>query len=68
MISITPPKALAPKNTVSNPKRSVMESGRDSIAKAIRCPSLSLPCGTGSEASMGQSIAMVKASATISVR
>ncbi|MEE2999632.1 MAG: hypothetical protein VX693_06880 [Pseudomonadota bacterium] len=36
MSSIKPPKALAPTKTGSKPKRPVLESGRESAAKAMR--------------------------------
>ena len=45
--SITPPKTLAPTSTGSNPKRPVLESGKDSAAKAMKCTNLSLPSGVG---------------------
>ena len=68
MISITPPKTLAPTNTGSKPKRPVLERGKESAAKAKRCTSLSLPSGAGGGASSGQSIATVRMIVTISVR
>ena len=58
MSSITPPKALAPTNSGSNPKRPVLERGKDMAAKAMRCTILSLLSGAG--ASKGQSMAIVK--------
>ena len=64
--SIRPPKALAPKNTGSNPKRPVLASGKESAAKAMRCTILSLPLGAGA-ASKGQSIATVRVRVTMRV-
>ena len=43
--STAPPKAIAPINTGSNPKRQVYASGKQSTANAMRCMSLSLPSG-----------------------
>ena len=67
MSSIAPPKALAPINTLSSPRRPVRASGKASAAKAIRCTSLSLPSGAGGGASSGQSIATVRARPTMIV-
>jgi len=67
MSSMTPPKALAPMNTGSRPKRPVRASGKASAAKATRWTSLSLPSGAGGGASSGQSIATVRVSVTASV-
>ena len=63
-----PPKALAPMNTGSRPRRPVRANGNESAANATRCTSLSLPSGAGGGASSGHSIATVRASVTISVR
>ena len=68
MSSITPPKALAPKNTGSNPKRPVLERGKESAAKVTRCTNLSLPFGAGGGWSKGHSIATESIAVTISVR
>ena len=65
---MAPPKALAPMNTGSRPRRPVRASGKASAAKAMRCTSLSLPSGTGGGASIGQSIATVRVSVAASVR
>ena len=62
-----PPKALAPKNTGSNPKRPVLASGKESAAKAIRCTTLSLPSGAAGGVSKGQSIATVRVRVTMRV-
>ena len=67
MISIAPPKALAPINTLSSPSRPVRASGKASAAKAIRCTSLSLPSGAGGGASSGHSMATVRVRPTMSV-
>ena len=68
MSSITPPKRLAPKNTGSKPKRPVLDRGKASAAKAMRCTILSLPAGNAGGWSKGQSIATVRMAITISVR
>ena len=68
MSSMVPPYTLAPMKTGSSPKRPVRASGKASAAKAMKCTNLSLPSGDGGGASMGQSIAMVRVSATIMVR
>ena len=68
MSSMAPPKALAPRKTGNSPKRPVRASGKASAAKAMRWTSLSLPSGAGGGLSMGQSIATVSVSVTISVR
>lgn len=68
MSSMAPPKALAPMNTGSRPKRPVRASGKASAAKAMKCTSLSLPSGAGGGASRGQSIATVRVNVTIIVR
>lgn len=64
---MAPPKAVAPINTGSNPKRLVLERGKDSAANAKRCTSLSLPSGAGGGVFKGQSIAIVSVVVTISV-
>ena len=66
--SIRPPKALAPTNTGRNPKRPVLERGKDSAVKAMRCTNLSLPSGIGGGASKGQSIETVRMVVKVSVR
>ena len=68
MSSIVPPKALAPTKTGSNPKRPVLERGKESVANAMRCTTLSLPSGAGGGASKGQSMATVRMLVTIRVR
>ena len=68
MSSMTPPKALAPMNTGSSPKRPVRASGNASAAKAMKCTSLSLPSGAGGGASRGQSIATVRVNVTATVK
>ena len=65
--SIIPPKTLAPKNTGSNPKRPVLERGKDNAAKAMRWAILSLPLSTGGGASKGQSIVTVRVRVKIRV-
>ncbi len=67
MSSMRPPKALAPKNTGSSPKRPVLARGKESAAKAMRCTTLSMPSGAGGGASRGQSIATVKMRVTARV-
>ena len=67
MSSIIPPKILAPTNTGSNPKRPVLERGKDRAAKATRCASLSLPTGAGGGAFKGQSMATVRVAVTVRV-
>jgi len=62
------PKALAPMNTGSRPKRPVRASGKARAAKAMKCTSLSLPSGAGGGASSGQSIAVVRTVVTATVR
>ena len=62
-----PPKALAPTNTGINPNRPVLERGKESAEKAMRCTTLSLPSGAGGGASRGQSIATVKMRVTMRV-
>ena len=61
-------KALAPRKTGNSPKRPVRAKGKARAAKAIKWTSLSLPSGAGGGWSMGQSIATISASVTISVR
>ena len=68
MSSIIPPKAHALTNTDSNPKRPVLERGKDREAKAMIWNILSLPSGAGGGASSGQSIETVRVTVTISVR
>ena len=67
MSSIIPPKALAPTNTGSNPKRPVLARGKESAAKAMRCTTFSLPSGACGGVSKGQSIATVMVRVTIRV-
>ena len=55
-----PPKELAVTNTGSNPKRPVLERGKESAAKAMMCTNLSLPSGAGGGVSKGQSIVTVR--------
>ena len=64
---MAPPKALAPINTLSSPRRPVRASGKASAAKAMKCTILSLPLGAGGGASSGQSMATVRARPTMSV-
>ena len=64
--SIAPPKALAPTKTGSNPKRPVLERGKERAAKAMRCTNLSLPSGAG-VASKGQSMVKVRVRAKMIV-
>jgi hypothetical protein len=68
MSSMRPPKALAPMNTATSPRRPVRASGKASAAKAIKCTSLSLPSGTGGGASRGQSMAILRVIAKKAVR
>ena len=68
MSSMRPPKALAPMNTATSPRRPVRASGKASAAKAMKCTSLSLPSGAGGGASSGQSMATVRVIATMAVR
>ena len=68
MSSIKPPKALAPTNTGSKPKRPVLARGKESAAKAKRWTILSLPSGTGGGTSKGHSMEIVSMTVTISVR
>ena len=68
MSSIVPPKALAPTKTGSNPKRPVLERGKESVANMMRCTTLSLPLGAGVGVSKGQSMATVRMLVTIMVR
>jgi hypothetical protein len=68
MSSMRPPKALAPMNTATSPRRPVRASGKASAAKAMKCTSLSLPSGAGGGASSGQSMATVRLMATKAVR
>ena len=65
--SIMPPKMLAPKNTGSNPKRPVLDSGKERMAKATRCKSLSLPSGAGGGCFRGHSMATMRMAVTIIV-
>ena len=67
MSSMRPPKTLAPINTENKPKRLVLESGKESAAKAKRCTILSLLSGAGGGASKGQSIATVRVRVTMRV-
>ena len=62
------PKALAPINTGSRPKRPVWASGKARATKAMKCASLSLPLGAGGAASSGQSIAAVRTAVKTTVR
>ena len=62
-----PPKALAPTNTGSKPKRPVLDRGKESAAKAMRCTTLSLLSGAGGGVSKGESIAIVNVIVTIRV-
>ena len=55
-----PPKVLAPTKTGSNPKRPVLERGKDSAEKAMMCTILSLPSGASSGVSKGHSIVTVR--------
>ena len=64
MSSIMPPKMLAPKNTGSNPKRPVLDSGKERMAKATRCKSLSLQFGAGGGCFRGHSMATVRIAVT----
>ena len=65
---MAPPKALAPINTLSSPRRPVRASGKASAAKAMKCTSLSLPSGAGGGASSGHSMATLRVRPTMSVR
>ena len=65
---MAPPKAHAPRKTGNSPKRPVRASGKASAAKAMKWTSLSVPSGACGGLSMGQSIATVSVSVTISVR
>ena len=56
-----------PKNTGSNPKRPVLERGKESAAKVTRCTNLSLPFGAGGGWSKSHSIATESIAVTISV-
>ena len=47
--------------------RPVRASGKASVARAMKCTGLSLPSGAGGGASIGQSIATVRVSVTVSV-
>lgn len=67
MSSIIPPNKLAPINTGSNPKRPVLDRGKDRAAKATRCMSLSLPSGACGGETKGQSMATVRMVVAISV-
>lgn len=67
MSSIRPPKALAPTNTGINPKRPVLERGKESAVKAMMCTNLSRPSGAGGGAFRGQSIATVRIRVTMRV-
>ena len=62
-----PPKTLAPKNTGRKPNRPVLESEKESAAKALRFTTLSLPLGAGGGAFKDQSIVTVRVSVTKSV-
>ena len=66
--SIIPPKALAPKNMGSKPKRPVLERGKDMAAKAMKCTILSLTLGACGGASKGQSMDTVRMVVTVRVR
>ena len=68
MSSMTPPKAHAPTNTGINPKRPVLERGKDRAEKKTRWTSLSPRSGADGGASKGQSMAIVRMAVTMRVR
>jgi hypothetical protein len=68
MNSINPPNALAPMKMSKRLTRLVRARGKARAANATRCTSLSLPLGVGGDWSIGQSIATVRMSVTMSVR